>query len=376
MWFSVIAAYRDATRLVQRLREKQTESEGSGLPKTLTKELEDSLALGSMIVQSQYDRDVRRFGETYTRGDALAREQIKDIVITLQDAVISHLHEVFMEEADLDLGLLKETCEDSRVNATVCLGQLYQRMSTAEALREQVFRDDLDQSDSGSPSSVPRSNSHRTHSSGDGGQSATSHTTYNSNPRTGQHRNPSDGPLSHEAVSMSSKALPDMMHRSIGCTPNELCAPDLPFFMQSPDEHGTSTGLSNGGWISRKTDQSDAPAVDTIRSGIDTRGPSRVDLDPSVMGKDCPQEQAHRPDASPEPLQIARGHNVPMNPDYSTLELVEPLEVHRPLIWQARSASPSPKDVNVKTALTSIPKEVSRRNKVSLQNGSSSKSMS
>jgi len=135
----------------------------------LTRELDDSLALGSLTVQSQYDHDVRRFGETYARGDALAREQMKDILITLQQAIISHLREVYMDDAVLDLHVLRETSDDSRVNTTVCLGQLYQRMSTATAAVKQISRTYVEEPNNVPPSrpshSLAYSSSRSTHSS-------------------------------------------------------------------------------------------------------------------------------------------------------------------------------------------------------------------
>src|ERR1700753_2916516 len=136
------------------------------MPEDLTKDFEDSLLLGGAAVQSQYDHDVRRFGETYVRGDSVAREQMKDILIHLQQAVISHLREVFMDESALDLHMLKETSDDCRVNATVCLGQLYQRMSTATAAMKNMSRPYTDEPDKVQlPASLAYSSSRSTHSS-------------------------------------------------------------------------------------------------------------------------------------------------------------------------------------------------------------------
>ena len=129
----MIGGYREAGKLIQRLKDKQRGSQDFILPEQLTKDFEDSLLRGCATVQSQYDHDARRFGETYALGDAFAREQMKDILINLRQAVISHLREVYMDEAALDLYMLKESSDDCRVNATVCLGQLYQRMSNATA---------------------------------------------------------------------------------------------------------------------------------------------------------------------------------------------------------------------------------------------------
>ena len=170
-------AYRDASRLVQRLKDKRSGTQDA-LPGPVTQELEESLALGPLLIQGQYDKDVRRFGETYARGDAVAREQMKDILITLQQSVVSHLREVIMDEAELDYHVLQETSDDSRVNAVVCLGQLYQRMSTATAAVKQISKPVLEQ-----PCSPNQSISHASSSNRSTHLSSGSRTTID-NPST------------------------------------------------------------------------------------------------------------------------------------------------------------------------------------------------
>ncbi|EXJ94352.1 hypothetical protein A1O1_02746 [Capronia coronata CBS 617.96] len=239
----VIGAYRDASKLIQRLKDKQGTSENFILPEHLTKDFEDSLALGTKAVQSQYDHDVRRFGETYARGDATAREEMKDILIALQKAVITHLREVYMDEASLDLHSLKETSDDSRVNATVCLGQLYQRMSTATAAMKQISNSKpyADERDKGAvPDSLAYSSSRSTHSSlGAGGgpfdnQSTTSYTTYSSRTAVVHDRKPSGGAMPPQRRISLNSALSYSSEREQpkSVTPGEDDIPALPLAMQ------------------------------------------------------------------------------------------------------------------------------------------------
>lgn len=250
----MIAAYRDSSKLVQRLRDKQTNTEEFILPEDLTKEFDDSLLLGCAAVQSQYDHDVRRFGETYARGDAVAREQMKDILITLQQAVISHLREVFMDEASLNLHALKETSDDCRVNATVCLGQLYQRMSTATAAVKQSHRPYIDEPDKVQlPGSLAYSSSRSTHSSFGGrsydAQSATSYTTYSSRTAIGHDRKPSNGLTPQRRISMNSAVSYSSERdrdRPQSRTPGEDDVPALPFPMQRQASQGPLDSVSTG----------------------------------------------------------------------------------------------------------------------------------
>jgi hypothetical protein len=241
----VIGAFRDAAKLVQRLKIKAQTSEEFLLPEDLTKDFENSLQLGCSAVQSQYDHDVRRFGETYSRGDSVAREQMKDILIHLQQAVITHLREVFMDEAALDLHMLKETSDDCRVNATVCLGQLYQRMSTATAAMKQISRPSASEPDRVQlPISLTYSSSHSTHSSTGGRpydlQSSTSYTTYSSRTATGQDRKTFDSVAPQRRVSMTSARSYSSEVPAVR-TPGEDNVPALPLSPEGRLDQGTAS---------------------------------------------------------------------------------------------------------------------------------------
>ncbi|KAL2396987.1 hypothetical protein ABEF93_005505 [Exophiala dermatitidis] len=249
---AVIGAYRDASKLVQRLKDKQETSEEFILPEHLTKDFEDSLKLGCVAVQTQYDHDVRRFGETYARGDAIAREQMKDILIALQQAVITHLREVYMDETSLDLHSLKETSDDSRVNATVCLGQLYQRMSTATAALKQISRPGFVESNGAKVPGCPEySSSRSTHSSLGGrpseSQSTASDTTYNSRSAAGNDRKPS-GVSMPQRRSSSNSVFSNTSEREppARVTPGEDNVPALPFFMHIQTNRVVQTAPSDG----------------------------------------------------------------------------------------------------------------------------------
>jgi len=130
---TVLTAYRNAAALVKRIREKKEAAQGASPLDELVKDLEDSLALGPPVIQGQYDHDLKRFGEAYACGDSQAREQMKDVLITLQITVLSSLQGVWIDDADLDYAALQSASDDSRVNAVVCLGQLSQRISAAAA---------------------------------------------------------------------------------------------------------------------------------------------------------------------------------------------------------------------------------------------------
>ncbi|KIX95498.1 uncharacterized protein Z520_08618 [Fonsecaea multimorphosa CBS 102226] len=134
---AVIAAFDDATKLVQRIRDQRMDSDGMHLPEEATRDLLESLALGPIIVRGHFEHDIKRFGEPYACGDIQAREQLKDVLINLQMSLIINLRTVYMDGIELDFLALQTASDDCRVNAGVCLGQLSQRLS--DAMKAQAF---------------------------------------------------------------------------------------------------------------------------------------------------------------------------------------------------------------------------------------------
>lgn len=355
--------------------------------------------LGCMAVQSQYDHDVRRFGETYARGDSIAREQMKDILITLQHAVISHLREVFMDDTALDLHSLKETSDDSRVNAIVCLGQLYQRMSTATAAMKQMSRPYLDEPDKvQQPASLAYSSSRSTHSSTGGrpldSPSGTSYTTYSSRTAVVRDRRPSGGPPPQRRISLNSAfSYSSERDQPKSRTPGEDNIPELPLPIQRQTSQATADSIhtatsdqfhqpenrahtpnvaapppykSNTPIPVHVSDEKGQSYLQEKRPPHQLAAPAEVhdSLPQSLPRQQSPQTvgdadlslqrpparfQVHELDNSPSPadalqrdqqLPIPRSpppgerQNVPLNPEYSTLEYVQALD--------ARSRAPGP----------------------------------
>lgn len=123
---------------MRQIKEKKPYRDGEeGLKQQIT-DLEISLDLGPPIVQGQYDSDFRKFGETYARGDSIAREQLKDVLITLQMAVLSNLSGVSLGTRMLDHRALQIASDDSRVNAVLCLAQWQQRLSSAATAQQHM----------------------------------------------------------------------------------------------------------------------------------------------------------------------------------------------------------------------------------------------
>lgn len=73
---AIISAYHDGAELVSQIKAKRRARralQNGSLQELTTKELEESLHRGGGVVQSQFDRDARRFGEQFTTGDSQSR---------------------------------------------------------------------------------------------------------------------------------------------------------------------------------------------------------------------------------------------------------------------------------------------------------------
>jgi len=283
-----------------------------------------------------------------------------------------------MDEASLDLHSLKETSDDSRVNATVCLGQLYQRMSTASAVMKQISRPYLDELDKVQlPNSLAYSSSHSTHSSFGGrpfdNQSATSYTTDSSRTAIAHDSKPSSGPTSQRRISMnSSLSYPNEREQPKSRTPGEDNVPALPPSMQRQISQGAVEAAWNpgsGGFQQTKdhlpsfiagapppykpgasgllytTDDKgqnfpressfyQSPIADV--QNVQQRYPPQRSPGPANETMISPEEQVHELDNGSRPdlpsdqesttltsaARIPRQQRVPLNPDYSTLEYI------------------------------------------------------
>ncbi|KXG48558.1 uncharacterized protein PGRI_024280 [Penicillium griseofulvum] len=119
---AIVSAYNDGARMYTAIRKKHHERQA-------TRELERSLALGRTEIQRRFDQHHQELGRRYEEGDAIAREQMKDIIITLQGALLRHLREAQERGTTLDLMALQIESDQGRVRTLAILGDLYQRLS-------------------------------------------------------------------------------------------------------------------------------------------------------------------------------------------------------------------------------------------------------
>ena len=66
---AVVSAYQDGTELVKKYKERRQARKALQHQEETTEELELSLCRGERTVQDQYNRDYRRFGQSFADGD-------------------------------------------------------------------------------------------------------------------------------------------------------------------------------------------------------------------------------------------------------------------------------------------------------------------
>ncbi|KAL8694640.1 MAG: hypothetical protein Q9218_000735 [Villophora microphyllina] len=128
---AIISAYHDGAELVSQIKAKRKARkalQNGSLQELTTKELELSLHRGEGVVQSQFDRDARRFGDQFTTGDTIAREALKDVIIHLQGQMIANLKIQWQQETISDFSALQEVSDNSQDRVVMVLLQLQQRI--------------------------------------------------------------------------------------------------------------------------------------------------------------------------------------------------------------------------------------------------------
>ncbi|KAL9104625.1 MAG: hypothetical protein Q9163_000429 [Psora crenata] len=133
---AVCSAYHDGAELVQHIKEKRKARKAlKQAPQVdeTTQELEQSLSRGEGTVRTQYDRDFKRFGESFANGDPtdVARDALKDIIIHLQQQVISNLKIHWEQDTFVDFAALQDVSDSSQDRCILVLMQLQQRIITS-----------------------------------------------------------------------------------------------------------------------------------------------------------------------------------------------------------------------------------------------------
>ncbi|KAL1881596.1 hypothetical protein Plec18167_003193 [Paecilomyces lecythidis] len=238
---AIVSAYNDGAELVKRIKAKREAKRA--LAEQATQDLEVSLARGPPTVQTAYDSNFRRFGAQYEQGDQIAREQMKDIIINLQRALLTNLRTASEDDVEVNFVALQIASDDSRVNAVMALCELYQRMAVAAPILTGP-----------GPMSIPRARD-------------TQFTTQFSSSPTDQRysfastppsminnsmqisTSPSDNHTGSSPVGSQSQAIGERRNMSLSSSPGSKRRSFLSSLLHSSSRHSNSTGhaSSRGG---------------------------------------------------------------------------------------------------------------------------------
>ncbi|KAJ5119353.1 hypothetical protein N7448_010022 [Penicillium atrosanguineum] len=129
---AVVSAYHDGGQLFRTIKEKWHNRRHSN--ETSATDLEWSLVRGHEDILTHWNIRAAHLGRRYEEGDAIAREQMKDIVITLQSALLTHLRYAEGHEARLDMLKLLAASDRGRASTISVLHDLYQRQAQTAAV--------------------------------------------------------------------------------------------------------------------------------------------------------------------------------------------------------------------------------------------------
>ncbi|KAJ5667744.1 uncharacterized protein N7477_006314 [Penicillium maclennaniae] len=129
---AVVSAYHDGGQLFRSIKEKWHNRRQPNHTSAI--DLEWSLIRGSEDILTHWNIRAAHLGRRYEEGDAIAREQMKDIVITLQSALLTHLRYAEGHEARLDMVKLLAASDRGRASTISVLHDLYQRQAQTAAV--------------------------------------------------------------------------------------------------------------------------------------------------------------------------------------------------------------------------------------------------
>ncbi|KAJ5110476.1 hypothetical protein N7532_001011 [Penicillium argentinense] len=127
---AVISAYHDGSQVFSEIRRKWRERRNSHpqASSAVATDLEYSLQRSREDILTQWNGHVSRLGHRFEMGDDIAQATMKDILIGLQIALLTHLRE---NGVHLDIFALLNVSDLSRARTISALHELYQRMAQA-----------------------------------------------------------------------------------------------------------------------------------------------------------------------------------------------------------------------------------------------------
>lgn len=120
----VVSAYHDGHQLFRAIKkkwDKHRQQASTDLELSLTRSREDIL--------THWNAHAARLGARYEEGDSIAREQMKDIVINLQWALLTHLRCAGENNVSIDILALLSASDYGRARTISVLHELYQRLA-------------------------------------------------------------------------------------------------------------------------------------------------------------------------------------------------------------------------------------------------------
>ncbi|KAJ5949838.1 hypothetical protein N7454_001422 [Penicillium verhagenii] len=130
---AIVSAYRDGSELYQSMKKKWDRRHPK--EKSSSNDLERSLIRGQEEILTHWNAHVSRLGRRYEEGDTISREQMKDIVITLQGMLLTYLSRAVDNGATLDVMGVLLASDHGRSRTISVLHDLYQRIAQSTPMQ-------------------------------------------------------------------------------------------------------------------------------------------------------------------------------------------------------------------------------------------------
>ncbi|KAH7078617.1 hypothetical protein FB567DRAFT_139808 [Paraphoma chrysanthemicola] len=136
---SIVSAY-SSTAAYLRARRRKKKNKARRRHIALGK-LRDAVNAAPSEIQQEYDHNFERIGPEFAKGDDIARAQLAEVLIGLQQNMIAELQTLLLRKSrseNIDYSALIELSESSKLESISALAQQYQRFKTAAPIARDI----------------------------------------------------------------------------------------------------------------------------------------------------------------------------------------------------------------------------------------------
>lgn len=129
---SIISAYQDGGRIIEKIKKKRDEKRGMQPPRLL----EESIDQAPEEIEREKSRGIQRFGKAFEEGDHIAIIALQRITIEIQQSLLEQLRDAAYDDDVTDFMSLVDAADSGRDRTISTLLDLRQRLLQAAPINE------------------------------------------------------------------------------------------------------------------------------------------------------------------------------------------------------------------------------------------------